>query len=151
MQHISKKRRYPEGHIRFSLLNYYCSPLPRRQLVPGRIHKNQSQTDISDENQHNQRQQYKTNDAQFRLFTQIPKGQHDACHSQCRRSWNTDTRPPARAPERRYPEESFSGRTSGSSPRRLEILFRVADPPPKLYENIAGSQLWIDLCHGKAD
>ena len=79
VQHISEKRKYPEGHLRFSLLNYYFA-LSRRRLVSGRIHKNQRQTDISGENQHDQRQQYKTNDAQFRLFTQIPKGQHHACH-----------------------------------------------------------------------
>ena len=57
--------------------------LQRGRLMTGRIHKNQSQTDIYGENQYDQGQQYETNDAQFRLFSQIPKGQRDACHSQC--------------------------------------------------------------------
>ena len=37
--------------------------LHRWRLMTDCIHKNQSQTDISNKNQHDQRQQYKTNDA----------------------------------------------------------------------------------------
>ena len=81
VQRISKERRYPEGHFRFPFLNYFCSAMSRRRSVPDRIHKNQSQTYISGENQHGQRQQHEANDAQFRPVTQIPKRQHDACHS----------------------------------------------------------------------
>ena len=33
-------------------------------------------------------------------------------------------------------------------PRRLQMLFRVADSPLKLCKNIAGAQLRIVLCHG---
>ena len=82
VQRISKERRYPEGHFRFPFLNYFCSAMSRRWLVSGRIHKNQSQSDISGEKQRDQGQQYETNDAQFRLFSQISKDQHNACHSQ---------------------------------------------------------------------
>lgn len=73
VQHISKKRRYPEGHFRFSLLNYCCSAMSRRRLVSGRIHKNQGQTDISGESRRDQSQQYETNDGSFGFLRKYRK------------------------------------------------------------------------------
>lgn len=83
---------YKNGrHIVFTdFLDTKCNKLSveislwRRRLIPHSINKNSSQTDISGENQRDQRQQHNTGDAQFRLFTQEFIDQHDACHSQCK-------------------------------------------------------------------
>lgn len=50
------------------------------------IQKNKNQTDIYGKKQHNQSQQYETNDTQFRFFAQIPKYQHNACQNHTIRS-----------------------------------------------------------------
>lgn len=60
---------------------------------------------------------------------------------------------PARASQQ-LGREHGNRRVAGSDvaviqpPRRLQMLFRVADSPLKLYKNIAGAQLRIVLCHG---
>lgn len=57
-----------KGHLRSLSLNDYCFALSHRRLVSNLIHKNQSQADISDENQHELRQRCETNNTLFRLF-----------------------------------------------------------------------------------
>ena len=72
-----------KGHLRSLSLNDYCFALSHRRLVSNLIHKNQSQADISDKNQHELRQRYETNNTLFRLFRKYWKSNAISVPRQC--------------------------------------------------------------------